>query len=99
MLFCLALFLFAAASVPQPLSAALADCTAGTAKRVTIEAIQADYPAWRGKCVRVHGIAVGAHLYSDRMALLEPRIMYGEGLKRSLFLYFSDLRAPWSRPV
>ncbi|MDF7775163.1 hypothetical protein P1X14_07885 [Sphingomonas sp. AOB5] len=98
-LFCLALFLLAAAAAPQPLSASAPACTSRTATATTIEAIQADYPAWRGKCVRVTGIAVGAQLYTDRKALLEPMDMFGENLRRSLFLYTGKPGLPWRNPA
>jgi hypothetical protein len=78
--------------------AALADkpdtrCTWATAQPTTIEAVQADYPAWAGKCVRLRGMAVGNHLFVDRFALLERTELYGEGARRSIVIY-PERRSP-----
>lgn len=92
----LLLLLAGSATAREPQSAT--GCTYAKARDVTIEAIQTDYAAWRGACVRVRGIAWKATLLADREALLEPRSSYGETLKRSLHLYRMR-RGAAKRPV
>lgn len=84
-----------AAARGQPAEAMCSRATAGT---TTIEAIQADYAAWRGACVRLNGILWGATLLANREALLERRTPYGEEQKLSLHLYGKG-RRPIRRPV
>jgi len=62
-------------------------CVSTKAKLTTIEAVRGDYKAWRGHCVALRGIAVGARLYSDRLSTLEPRQSFGEQRRHSIVIY------------
>jgi len=49
-----------------------ARCTAATAIPATIDTIQKDFKDWSGRCVRLRGLELGQHLFTDRMATLKP---------------------------
>jgi len=66
-----------------------AACNRDRAKATTIEVVRAEYSAWSGRCVSLRGIAVGARLFADRMATLEPKSAFGEEVRRSIVLYKS----------
>jgi hypothetical protein len=53
----------------------------------TIAAVRGKYEAWRGRCVRLRGIAKRGRLYADRKAMREPRELWGEDVRRSIVLY------------
>lgn len=80
------------------IAAPAARCVAARAEPASIEAIRSDYPAWRGRCVRLRGIQHGRRLYVDRRALIEPFPGYGEQVRRSIFLYGLGRRRDTSRP-
>lgn len=60
-----------AALAAMPASAREKRCDARSAVATPIEAIQSDYTAWAGKCVKLSGIGFGWKIYADRMALTQ----------------------------
>jgi hypothetical protein len=82
-LFALALSLFA---IPAAAAAKGDTCTSARAEPASITAVQKDYPAWAGHCVRLRGIAFDRALLIDREAMLESRDDFGKQLQRSLVI-------------
>jgi hypothetical protein len=78
----LAGWLFNSAAQSPPASPT---CKSRTAQATTIESINAEYPRWRGKCVKIQGIDTGYRAYADRHALLEQANVWDD-TKRSLLL-------------
>ena len=60
-----------AAACCTPAAAKAARCDAKSAVATSIEAVQADFAAWGGKCVKLGGIGFGWKLYADRLAVAE----------------------------
>lgn len=63
------------------------NCSPRTAVATTIVAIQADYPAWSGRCVSLQGVDAGEKLFADRKFLLEEPGLYSENALHSIVLY------------
>jgi len=69
-------------------------CTPAKATDTTIDAIEADYPAWENRCVRLHGLAVMKRLYTDRQALLEGLDGNSNGAHSLVVLFQKKSRLP-----
>jgi hypothetical protein len=61
-------------------------CGPRTATATKIEAVQADYASWRGKCVKLSGIVFDGRLYADRMAFAEPPLDVWKGHPRAIVI-------------
>ncbi|WP_454716402.1 hypothetical protein [Caulobacter segnis] len=67
---CLAVLFLAMASpvaraqVVEPVPASA--CTAGVAQVSTLRTVAGDQAAWRGRCVKISGVAVGYFLFGDK---------------------------------
>jgi hypothetical protein len=65
-------------------------CTAAVAEPAEISAIQADYESWRGRCVRLRGMAFENRLYAGREALLDNIGIFDAASARSIVVYPTD---------
>jgi hypothetical protein len=84
--FAIALFWLTGPASAQAKEPAL-DCTRAHAVTTTIEAVQADYRSWSGRCVSLQGIEADGLLFADRYATLERDGVFGEDARRHIVLY------------
>jgi hypothetical protein len=71
-----------------------AACSPRTAEPATIEAIQARFEVYDGRCVRLRGLLAAGTLYVDREATLDPIALWGEGATRSIVVFPSRRAKP-----
>lgn len=90
---CVILFVALVAWAPAAPARSEQRCTTANATATSIEAIQADYSIWAGRCVRVRGLGIDSHLYVDRQALTDDDTPLGEDARRSIIM-LPDRQAP-----